>query len=292
MTEDEEKQQLIAALRALAAQTGGVSVPRHRFLKEAGTNEYRLKVLFGSYNEFIAQAGLHPNRSPTSGQRYSDEELLREVARVLRLPAAKPSAFWFDQHSAISNTTCLHRFGGWLGTLKRVMDVLDSSKDADLRETLSAYIGAQERRKLSTSTVQGPESQQAEEEVLLPTSPRTASASRHLYGERIDFRGLHHAPVNEQGVVFLFGMVARELGYVVESLRPDFPDCEAKRLVARQPERWQRVQIEFEFRSRSFRDHGHDPKRCDLIVCWEHDWPECPVEVLVLKEAIRSLRAS
>jgi len=31
------------------------------------------------------------------------------------------------------------------------------------------------------------------------------------------------------------------------------------------------------------------PKECDLIVCWEHDWTECPIEVLELKEAIRRL---
>jgi hypothetical protein len=34
-----------------------------------------------------------------------------------------------------------------------------------------------------------------------------------------------------------------------------------------------RVRIEFEFRSKSFHDHGHDPAGCDLVVCWKHDWP-------------------
>jgi hypothetical protein len=28
----------------------------------------------------------------------------------------------------------------------------------------------------------------------------------------------------------------------------------------------------------------HDLKGCDMIVCWEHNWPECPLEVLELKQ--------
>src|SRR5205807_6456038 len=74
---------------------------------------------------------------------------------------------------------------------------------------------------------------------------------RIAYGNPIDFRGLRHEPVNEQGVVLLFGMVARELGYMVEGMQRGFPDCEAKRRIG--PERWQRVNIEFEFESRNFR---------------------------------------
>jgi hypothetical protein len=33
------------------------------------------------------------------------------------------------------------------------------------------------------------------------------------YGAPIDFRGLRHAPLNEQGVVYLFALVAIELGF-------------------------------------------------------------------------------
>lgn len=50
------------------------------------------------------------------------------------------------------------------------------------------------------------------------------------------------------------------------------------------------MRIEFEYRSRNFREHRHDPADCDLIVCWEHDWPGAPVEVLKLKSAGAGLR--
>ncbi len=82
-------------------------------------------------------------------------------------------------------------------------------------------------------------------------------------------------------------MICGELGYVVEIVKPGFPDCEAKRQL--RGGTWQRVRIEFEFRSRTFRTHGHDPGQCDLIVCWENNWPDCPLEVLELKAALRRL---
>ena len=116
--------------------------------------------------------------------------------------------------------------------------------------------------------------------------------NRPTYGNPIDFRGLRHEPVNEDGVVFLFGMVARELGYLVEAVQAGFPDCEAKRQV--EAGKWQRVRIEFEYESRNFRDHGHPPEGCDVIVCWRHNWPECPaeLEVVELRSVIATLSGS
>ncbi|MEM2988122.1 MAG: hypothetical protein QXK26_03675, partial [Candidatus Bathyarchaeia archaeon] len=70
-----------------------------------------------------------------------------------------------------------------------------------------------------------------------------------------------------------------------------FPDCEAKRQMDRKGERWQRVRIEFEYLSSDFKRHGHPVEGCDLIVCWKHDWPECPLEVIELSEVIKNLGA-
>jgi hypothetical protein len=110
-----------------------------------------------------------------------------------------------------------------------------------------------------------------------------------VFGAPISFRGLRHAPINEQGVVYLFGMVSSELGLIVEAVQAAYPDCEAKRCVDTRQNCWQRVRIEFEFCSSNFREHGHDPAGCDMIVCWEHDWPECPLEVVELRSVIDQL---
>jgi hypothetical protein len=30
--------------------------------------------------------------------------------------------------------------------------------------------------------------------------------------------------------------------------------------------------------------HLHNHRECDIIVCWTHNWPECPLEVIELKK--------
>ena len=85
-------------------------------------------------------------------------------------------------------------------------------------------------------------------------------------------------------LVFLFGTQAARLGFMVTLVQSEFPDCEAFVEVA--PGKLQRLKIEFENESRNFLKHGHDPKGCDLIICWKHNWPECPVEVLELRSVM------
>jgi REP element-mobilizing transposase RayT len=58
-----------------------------------------------------------------------------------------------------------------------------------------------------------------------------------------------------------------------------------------EPGKWQRVRIEFEYASRNSRNHGHRPRDCDMIVCWVHDWADCPKEldVVELKRLVHDL---
>ena len=113
-----------------------------------------------------------------------------------------------------------------------------------------------------------------------------------MYGNPTNFHALRHEPVNEQGVVLLFGMLAKQMGFLVEAVQKGFPDCEAKRQIG--PERWQRVSIEFEFESRNFRVHRHPLTGCDVIVCWRHNWDDCPkhIEVVELSSVVKSLANS
>ncbi len=109
---------------------------------------------------------------------------------------------------------------------------------------------------------------------------------RSIVGDLINFRGLVYSPINENGVIFLFGKVIEDLNMYIEEIKPGFPDCIGRRFTGRG---WERVAIEFEFRSSQFQDHGHNPDECDIIVCWEHDWPDCPLEVIELREIIKAL---
>jgi hypothetical protein len=112
---------------------------------------------------------------------------------------------------------------------------------------------------------------------------------RNIVGKLINFRGLVYAPVNENGVIFVFGRVAADLNMYVETIRPGYPDCVAKRYIGKG--KWEELRIEFEFRSSHFVAHKHHPGDCDAIVCWIHDWPECPksIEVIELQSVISQL---
>ncbi|MBN2563625.1 MAG: hypothetical protein JXQ75_22120 [Phycisphaerae bacterium] len=104
---------------------------------------------------------------------------------------------------------------------------------------------------------------------------------RNVVGRLINFRGLVYAPVNENGVIFLFGKVAADLNMYVETIRPGYPDCVAKRYIGKG--KWEELRIEFEFRSSDFVRHKHHSDDCDAIVCWIHDWKECPKKIEVIE---------
>jgi len=110
-----------------------------------------------------------------------------------------------------------------------------------------------------------------------------------IYGPPINFRDLRHEPTEELGVVYLFGMVGRELGFVVEAIGRGFPDCKAKYLQDPKKNRWSDARIEFEYKASNFKLHRHDSKQCDFIVCWENDWLDCPIKIIELKKEIMKL---
>jgi hypothetical protein len=118
---------------------------------------------------------------------------------------------------------------------------------------------------------------------------RASNGRPAVYGEPLGLAAMAHAPTNELGVLFLFGIVAADLGFRVERLQAAFPDCEAKREVA--PGKWELVLVELEIYSRNFKSHRHDPKGCHVIVCWKHNWPDCPewLEVIELSKVVKKL---
>lgn len=117
-----------------------------------------------------------------------------------------------------------------------------------------------------------------------PIGERQIGGTGDQYGRPLTASAVACAPINELGVVCLFGAMAAELGFFVLRVRAGFPDCEALRKA--EGDRWERVRVEFEFKSGNFARHGHDARGCDVIVCWEHDWPGCPLEVVELRSKV------
>ena len=111
---------------------------------------------------------------------------------------------------------------------------------------------------------------------------------RDVVGEPINFRGFVYAPLNEAGVILLFSKVMDELGFIYEATPSRGVDLIARR---RRPDgTYERVRIEFEYKSSNFKLHGHRPEDCDIIVCWKHDWPECPIEVIELRKVVEEMK--
>jgi len=113
---------------------------------------------------------------------------------------------------------------------------------------------------------------------------------RQKVGRVINFRGLTYAPVNEQGVVFLFSKMNDDLHLQIESIHDAFPDAIGIDY-RHERETGIRKRIEFEFRSSNY---DHPLEGCDIIVCWEHDWRNCPetIEVIELRSELEKLTST
>jgi hypothetical protein len=133
-------------------------------------------------------------------------------------------------------------------------------------------------------------SAQSSEPSLRALVPRRVFPDRPLLGAPLGLPGFLFEPTNEMGVVLLFGMLFRQLGFIIESTQNSYPDCHAK--IEVEPGRCQDVNIEFEFLSRHFRAHRHDARRCDYLICWIHNWRSCPphIQVIELREVVRRLK--
>ena len=91
---------------------------------------------------------------------------------------------------------------------------------------------------------------------------------------------LHYAPENELGVVFLFANLLKKYRLRVDQIQSSYPDCIAYQKIGNMEKR---IRIEFEFKSRNFKTHRHNPNNCDWVVCWEHNWPTIPKRLNVVE---------
>jgi len=96
--------------------------------------------------------------------------------------------------------------------------------------------------------------------------------------------------IDEKAVIFLFGRIFRFL---------NFDDVTVGHEKAGDLDAWawnekemRDTITEFEAKSRNFKIQKHDPKKCNLIVCWEDNWKERPsnIDVLELKRLWEKLK--
>ncbi|MDZ4684824.1 MAG: hypothetical protein SH850_07000 [Planctomycetaceae bacterium] len=274
-----DRESLLEAVRSAVTAAGGVRITRQQFIASSGLKLSDLFRHFSKWSDALTAAGFSFNGY---NERIEPEELLADWAVLVRKLQRIPTRNEYKLEGDYSTGVFDRNFGSW----SAIPDTFRTfATDQPEWADVVALLPIQQATPAVVGGARLPQTQ----ELRSPLARQRRLSDRPTYGDPIDFRGLRHAPVNEDGVIFLFGMVARELGYLVESVQGGFPDCEAKRQLA--PGQWQRVRIEFEFESRNFRDHGHAPDGCDIIVCWSHNWSECPahLEVVELMRVIGQL---
>lgn len=278
-----EKHEFIAELRRVAEKLQTPRLSMSQFKQHGRISVTTIVNGFGTWNQALEAAGILttlPGPTPAlMQQKISDDELLQEIIRLTQERGAKPTNSEMNAKGKFSDYTYRKRWGS-LNKACKIAYAKYGFPQVQGGQVLEAKV------QLPTETAA------TQTQVIVPQTYRPLDPPRRKkvqFGEPIDFRGLRFAPINEQGVVYVFGMISRELGFLIESLRTDYPDCEGKRCIDSQKQRWEHVLIEFEYQSSNFREHGHAPEGCDLIVCWIHDWEECPVEVLELKSQMNYL---
>jgi len=285
------KRHILNSIAAIARQLGRPP-SRSEFISRSGISLHFVLQSFPSWNEAIRAVGLRPY---SLNARIDDRALLEDWGRTVRRnrPIVRNRGrlprHVYRRQGKYSPHTLANRFGGWSSVPRAFRHFAKGQREwADVLALLPAPVA----RALSSNAARSQTSESSVSSIPPKQLQHPPLKGRAIYGNPTNFRGLRYEPVNEQGVVLLFGMLAKDLGYMIEAVQKGFPDCEAMRQVA--PERWQRVHIEFEFESKNFRDHGHPLTGCDVIVCWHHNWPDCPdhIEILELSTRIKSLPTS
>jgi hypothetical protein len=265
------KENVLTAIRECAEKLG--HPPSLLELRQhSGVEERHVRKHFLRYQRALAECGMM-REGP--GYRVSEEALFKDWAELARRLGKVPNINEYDMYSRYSHRPLVSRFGNWrqvpMGMVALAeengwevewKDVVDVAR-AHLRQ---AGEPARMSKRYSTPNEDG------------------IFADRPTYGPPLVAAPLAHGPMNEAGVVFLFGMLAAQLGFVVTRIQTEFPDCEAMWEV--KPGVWQRVRVEFEYESQNFVRHLHNAEECDVIVCWLHNWEKCPIKVVELRKAL------
>jgi hypothetical protein len=309
------KEQILSTIQAIAKDLGRAPT-REELERLGGIPPTVVRNRFGKHRTAVRAAGLEPTR--TGPERVKNERLLEDWGKVVRRLQGAPTQLEYQGAGQYSARCLIERFqrwslvptafvqatssgeapGKWNDVLEMIRKTPPPMRGGRWMKQLLQAVRREKRPACATGAVT------AHASILPPLAGkkcvtatmlavlvasivlgggflRRVLPDRPLLGPPLHTATLAHEPVNEMGVSMLFAMMARDLGFIIESVQAAFPDCRAKMEVL--PGRWQDVRIEFEKESRNFAEHGHDPKGCDMIVCWRHNWKQCPPEIQVIE---------
>jgi len=271
-------------------------------------------ILLMHLNEKVAEVGICKVASEKMFDEYTpiwpDELVVGkalyphrvEIDVVYELPLPLDTKEWFDPKpspkiKACSNANDLRGFTGKTMVplteeeFKYICDMI-SSKDREFN-----FQQILEQEPSPPSTMISTPYQEADATAVQPFRegvPSEAEELEEVVGPiNTDLECMVREPVNELGVVGLFFYWHNELGFPeIELVRREFPDA---RVTERTPAgNLTSKYIEFEFKSSGYKEHTTNPKhqrrKCHYVVCWEHDWSNCPISVIELKSKIPEIQ--
>ncbi len=259
------RQEVITAIKRCAEKLGCVPTI-FDLVKHEGLARPEIRKHFGSYKAALEECQLEV---PRWGQQVGIEQVFRDWMEVVRTLKRRPTLYEYERAGKYRRRQ-VRRFFGEYNRVPEKMRLYAEECGLEIEWEDVMEILRQPSRGQAGSA-----------------APATAihaadiKSGGPVYGPVIQAPGFIYGPTNENGVLCLFGAMAEKLGFKIARIQIGFPDCEAMRVMP--GGRLKPMKIEFEYESKNFYSHMHDPKGCDLIVCWEHNWEDCPVEVIELK---------
>lgn len=278
------KEEIIQEIQKVAARLDVRHLKQQDFILNPTIPINTVKYHLGTWAQAMKSAGLDTPKdySPSENpELIQDAELLKELARLYKVGGKLPTPDILKAHGAFSLEYYTARWQNLERALWKAREMFpDHFKEA----------GPPQRNDVQTA-----ETSLLSEPSSIRLIPRTIKPKRPVKVERklgspMDFRGLRFSPVDRTGVLYLFGMLAVELGFELEFVSSERPHAEGRRYFDLHREQWKHLRMEFMLRSSEYvpdQDSGREP--CDLLVCWEHDSEDCPVEVLELKSVVREI---
>ncbi|HET9836801.1 MAG TPA: hypothetical protein VFR84_01110 [Candidatus Angelobacter sp.] len=254
------REQVIAAIVACKEKLGRIPSGADA-IKYGGLNSRAIYKHFRTWSRALEASGF----PSVNGRRAIDPaDLFEDWARVARKLQQVPTAREYNSLGIYTHRPLQRLFDRWRHVPAGMKKFAEENHLAEQWKDVMDLVTKPRRNKKS-----------AQVRIL---------KDRPVYGRLIRRCAMLCKPVNEAGVMMLFAAEALRLGFMIVHVQTAYPDCQAWREVGE--DRLQLVRIEFERKSRNFLAHKHDPRKCDLIVCWEHNWPECPVEVIELRRLV------
>jgi hypothetical protein len=268
------KEEVIAAVTECATKLGRAP-SMAEFRKATTIGKGHVRKHFGTFGQLLEASGLEARGS---GYLVEMKTLFADWAGIVRRLKKCPTLADYELHSKYSPRPLVRRFGFWVnvpaGMLEYARKEGLQSEWEDVLEVVAAEVKAEEKGSQTSEPRKTGRRAQVKHD-------------RPIYGQPM-FAPFSFAPTNEQGVLFVFGGVAHELGFSITRVQTGFPDVEAMREIG--PNKCQPVKLELEYESKNFLLHMHPLDGCDGIVCWINNWPECPLEVIELRKVVEELR--